>query len=268
MYLPDNIFHIQIPYPSDLDIERGLWIIKDPLNSTQLLIFRCHESDRIRSWYRKMLSTLVESDLCRIVGALERYVEPHRAELYPYDNDQRIPSWWPRHISYKIPSRLQKKGMIAVIARILFPICPHGLRAKDVALALQPVRKNCSTRAAEKILDAIISVRVSEERCLGRHFQPLSNECPLAASPIRTNQPGAASMAERHNRIHRRRPVFNVNIPGVVHMVFFGVYESGRFFRYVSTSLNKRNIRLSDAEKSFELEVKRVEEGRKTPSSR
>ncbi|KAB8069048.1 hypothetical protein BDV29DRAFT_59725 [Aspergillus leporis] len=236
---------VQLFYPAQLFQQQGTWIIEDPVESTQRLIFRYQEVERIQLWYRSALSNLRLNNVEQITYNLIQYIEPHREELYPYKKAQRIPPWWPPRVPYGSPGWLKKEELISLIAHILFNPCPHGrLRPNQILFALKPARDNFSTAVARKILDAILCVRILEDSFL-EHQQGLLGTGSTEQPPI---------------RIWPHRFASNVNIPDVAYITLFGVYKSGRFFRHISKSLDHRNIILSDAEQSFKREVMRVEE--------
>jgi hypothetical protein len=147
--------------------------------------------------------------------------------------------------------------VVPLIAHILFNPCPHGLRIEQVAFALKSAGDICSTTHSKTVLDAIICVQRSEASFLSSR-QGILRTADLAS--VNWSHSGTGSTIQHTVRTGLHRATFHLSIPDVVHCALLGVYDSGRVFRYVSGSLNARNIRLSEFEHSFKLEVKRVEE--------
>ncbi|KAF7590253.1 hypothetical protein BBP40_003091 [Aspergillus hancockii] len=131
IYLPTDTPSFPLTYPAQLFQQQGTWIIEDPIDSTQRLIFQYQEE--------------------RIAYNLIQYIEPHKKELYPYKNAQRFPPWWPTRVPYRRPEKLKKEArQQAVYRSVCNYLEPSGEAAERLfspRLTLEELGQRFSKRA-------------------------------------------------------------------------------------------------------------------------
>ncbi|KAJ6107017.1 hypothetical protein N7512_010534 [Penicillium capsulatum] len=138
------------------------------------------DKEMLRHYYEKVFQNLQQTN-CRVLAkAYIKLVEPRKQVNYPYngrkivagqtrqlDPDETKPPWWPSGVSHREPDHLPKAERIRLLVHLLCELrTSHGITARRLKDADQPIRRQISPPERVQILDEMYEVRAKEESFL------------------------------------------------------------------------------------------------------
>ncbi|KAJ5679893.1 hypothetical protein N7462_008137 [Penicillium macrosclerotiorum] len=150
------------------------------MRSSQQTLISIRDQDFLRRYYEKVFQNLQQTN-CRVLAkAYVKLVEPRKQVNYPYngrkivagqtqqlDPDETKPPWWPLGVSHREPDHLPKAERIRLLVHLLCALHDsHGITARRLKEADQPIRRQISPVERLQILDEVYHVREEEEKFL------------------------------------------------------------------------------------------------------
>ncbi|KAF3389426.1 Uncharacterized protein F1880_004497 [Penicillium rolfsii] len=192
------------------------WNEEGSMRSIQTALISIRDKDFLYRYYEKVFQNLQQTN-CRVLAkAYVKLVEPRKQVNYPYNGrkivagrtqqlepDETKPPWWPSGVSHREPDHLPKAERIRLLVHILCELrTSHGVTARRLKEADQPIRRQISPTERLQILDEVYRVREEEEK-----FQEGVTDGKTLVSIARANLPDAveATLSER-SRSRRSSP--------------------------------------------------------------
>ncbi|KAJ5814560.1 hypothetical protein N7474_006337 [Penicillium riverlandense] len=148
--------------------------------SDSRVMISVRDADLLGRYYKKAFENLQQTN-CRVLAkAYIKLVEPRKQVNYPYngrkivagtprqlDPNETKPPWWPSGVSHREPDHLPKSERIRLLIYILRDLrTSHGISARKLREADQPIRRQISPIERLEILDELYRVRHEEEKFL------------------------------------------------------------------------------------------------------
>ncbi|KAJ5606592.1 hypothetical protein N7510_009373 [Penicillium lagena] len=156
------------------------WNEESNTTSDPKVVVSVRDANLLGRYYKKAFENLQQTN-CRVLAkAYIKLVEPRKQVNYPYngrkivdgtprqlDPNETKPPWWPSGVSHREPDHLPKAERIRLLIYILRDLrTSHGITARKLREADQPIRRQISPTERLEILDELYRVRHEEEKFL------------------------------------------------------------------------------------------------------
>ncbi|KAJ5379742.1 uncharacterized protein N7496_002170 [Penicillium cataractarum] len=200
------------------------WNEEVSMRSNQKALISIRDKDFLHRYYEKVFQNLQQTN-CRVLAkAYVKLVEPRKQVNYPYNGrkivagrtqqlepDETKPPWWPSGVSHREPDHLPKAERIRLLVHILCELrTSHGVTARRLKEADQPIRRQISPTERLQILDEVYRVREEEEK-----FQEGVTDGKALVSISRANLPDAVEATlSQGSRSRRSSPTDEASTHG------------------------------------------------------